>query len=63
MQRIMNRIFGDMIGKSLMVFLDHIILFDKNLENHRKNIETVFRRLDRHNFRVNPKKYSIVGMK
>lgn len=56
MQKVMNRIFGDIIAKSLMIYLDDIIIFDKDIDTHMKNIETVLRRLDRHNFRVNPKK-------
>lgn len=55
-QRVINRIFGDMFGKSLMIYLDDISIFDKDIGIYMKNIETVFGRQVRHNFRVNPKK-------
>lgn len=64
MQRAMNRIFSDMIGKSMMIYLDDIIIPEHNLETHKKTMEAVLKRLSSHNFRVNPKKkFSTVVMR
>ncbi|KRH92899.1 putative transposable element, partial [Pseudoloma neurophilia] len=56
MQRTMNQIFDDMIGRSVMMYLDDIIIFDRDINEHKNNIEEVIRRLDKNNFRVNPLK-------
>ncbi|KRH94493.1 krab-a domain-containing protein [Pseudoloma neurophilia] len=56
MQRTMDRIFEGMIRKNVMVYLDDIIIFDKDLDQHKKNIEKVIRLLSDNNFRVNPAK-------
>ncbi|KRH93348.1 LTR retrotransposon [Pseudoloma neurophilia] len=47
MQRTMNQIFDDMIGKSVMIYLDDIIIFDRDINEHKNNIEEVIRRLER----------------
>lgn len=56
LQRSMNRIFDGLIRNSVMVYLDDIIIFDKDIDEHKKHIEEVIRRLDRNNFKVNPTK-------
>ncbi|KRH91757.1 putative LTR retrotransposon [Pseudoloma neurophilia] len=56
MQRTMNQIFDDMIGKSVMIYLDDTIIFDRDINEHKNNIEEVIRRLNKNNFRVNPLK-------
>ncbi|KRH93828.1 retrotransposon-like family member (retr-1) [Pseudoloma neurophilia] len=56
MQRTMGRIFEGMIRKNVMVYLDDIIIFDKDLDQHKKNIEKVIRLLSDNNFRVNSAK-------
>lgn len=39
-----------------MVYLDDIIVFGKNLDEHMKRIEDVIRKLSQNNFRVNQNK-------
>ncbi|KRH94332.1 transposable element [Pseudoloma neurophilia] len=34
MRRTMNQIFDDMIGKSVMIYLDDIIIFDRDINEH-----------------------------
>lgn len=39
-----------------MVYMDDIILFDTEIENHKKNPSETIRRLEENNFRINPAK-------
>ena len=40
-----NKIFKDMIGKNLTVYLDNITIFSETFEQHLKILEKIFNRL------------------
>ena len=42
LQRIMDYIFGDMIGQSVMIYLDDIVVFTKTEEEHAAVLKEVF---------------------
>lgn len=46
----MNRIFGDELGKSLLVYLDDILVFSKTPEEHLQHLRHVLTKLREHNF-------------
>ncbi len=41
-QRLMNRIFKDLLYKSVLVYLDDIIIFSKTFQEHLEHLEQVF---------------------
>lgn len=41
-QMVMNRVFGALIGKSVVVYLDDILIFSKTQEEHLEHIRQVF---------------------
>lgn len=51
-QRAMNYILGDLIGTVCYVYLDDIIIFGKNLEEHLKNLGKVLERLALSNLKI-----------
>ena len=44
-QRMMNSILGSLVGKSVFVYLDDIIIFSKDIPSHLKDLSTVLQRL------------------
>jgi hypothetical protein len=44
-QHFMNDIFHDMLDTQVVVYLDDILIFSKNLENHERDIKAVLRQL------------------
>ena len=63
MQRTLNKIFEDMLEIKVLIYLDDIVIFGKNREDHKRDVEEAIRRLEKNKFRVNPKKYNIVRKK
>ena len=47
-QRFMDRCFSGLKWRSLSVYLDDIIVFSANFENHLKDLEEVFKRIQEH---------------
>jgi len=41
----MNEIFRDLLDVYVVIYLDDILIYSNNLEDHRKHIEEVLRRL------------------
>lgn len=56
MQRAMNKIFFDMTEKNVMVYMDDIVVFNKDLCEHIKTVEKVIMRLCKEKLRISPKK-------
>lgn len=51
-QRVMDNIFGDLIGTICLVYLDDIIIFSTSLQEHLLHLKTIFGRLRSANFKV-----------
>ncbi|KAJ9513875.1 hypothetical protein QJQ45_020951 [Haematococcus lacustris] len=47
-QRVMNNIFHDLLGKSVLVYLDDILIMSRSLEEHFMHLEQVLQRLQMH---------------
>ncbi|GBG80636.1 hypothetical protein CBR_g31096 [Chara braunii] len=56
-QHAMNRIFHDYLDKFVVVYLDHILIFSKSVEEHAQHLETVLSLLRQHKYKVNLEKY------
>ena len=56
-QTMMNEIFADMISEGVVVvYLDDILIFTKDLEEHRRITQQVLRRLAEHELYLRPEK-------
>jgi hypothetical protein len=55
-QRFMNSVFSDVLDKFVVVYLDDILIFSKNPEEHKANVREVLLRLQKHNLYTNPDK-------
>jgi hypothetical protein len=51
-QRLMERIFGDERFRSLLLYLDDIVVFSSSFETHLERLEVVLRRLRQHNLKL-----------
>ena len=51
-QRLMNHVLKDVIGKICLVYLDDIIIFAATMEEHVKNLQTVFELLRQANLKL-----------
>lgn len=55
-QRMVSKVFEDLIGKVLDAYIHDTIVKGKNFGDHLQNLKTVFERLQRYRVRINPKK-------
>jgi hypothetical protein len=55
-QTLMNNIFYDCIDDFLVVYMDDLLIFSKNEEDHMRHVEMVLQRLREHKLYVSPKK-------
>ncbi|CAL2276893.1 unnamed protein product [Prunus armeniaca] len=55
-QRAMNSVFHDMIGHSLEVYIDDVVIKTPEEENHISNLRRAFLRMRQHKLKMNPKK-------
>ena len=55
-QREMNRIFFDLIGDCIFIYIDDVIVFSESLENHIKDLDRVFSILESNGLKVNVEK-------
>ena len=58
-QRVMNQAFFDLLDKCVLIYLDDILIFSKDLEQHKLNLHTVFSRLDECNLRLKESKCAL----
>ncbi|GJP84276.1 hypothetical protein CLOP_g14339 [Closterium sp. NIES-67] len=47
-QLTMNRVFRDLLDKCVIIYLDDILIYSKTREQHLKDLEAVFQRLQQH---------------
>ena len=54
--RLMGQIFGDLVGKNVFVYLDDIIIFDKNVDSHFQTLTEVMKRLTQAGLKIKTSK-------
>jgi len=52
----MNEIFVDLLDVYVIVYLDNILIYSDNLEDHRKHVKEVLSRLQKNRLYVLPTK-------
>src|SRR2546422_2096795 len=57
-QRLMDRVFQGLLWTECLVYLDDILIFSKNWEEHISRLENVFRRLEKAGLKLKAKKCS-----
>src|ERR1700719_913554 len=55
-QRLMNDIFHDLVDVYVVVYLDDILIYSDNNEQHREHVREVLRRLRKNNLHARPEK-------
>ncbi|CAF3176291.1 unnamed protein product [Rotaria socialis] len=59
-QRIMSEVLGNLLGHHCLVYLDDIITFSTNFNDHVKGVHAVLNALNNHNFKLNLSKCALV---
>ena len=57
-QFFMNDIFSDLLGVTVLIYLDDILIFSDNQDDHAQHVKEVLQRLRDHNLTINPTKCS-----
>jgi len=55
-QRFMNDIFSDLLDVCMVIYLDDILIYSDNIDEHREYVKEVLRRLRRYNLFTSEKK-------
>jgi hypothetical protein len=55
-QRVMDIAFKGLIVQSVLVYLDDVIVYSKNREDHLKHMKQIFERCRKYGISLNPKK-------
>ena len=55
-QRLMEACMGEMNLKECLIFLDDILIFSSDFDEHLKRLESVFSKLEKHNLKLKPSK-------
>ena len=51
-QRLMNKVLRQYIGKFIQVYLDDVIIYSNNLDEHKKHIKAVFKKIREVNLKL-----------
>jgi hypothetical protein len=54
LQRIMDKMFRDLRGKEVEIYMDDIVMYSKNLREHDELVRKVLGKLREKNMKVNP---------
>jgi len=55
-QRLMDKIFNDLLGRNMEVYVDDMVVKSQKAEHHPADLETVLARVRKHDLRLNPEK-------
>ena len=51
-QRLMDKVLGELVSKICFVYLDDVIIFSENLEDHLKHVKLIVERLEKANLKI-----------
>ena len=55
-QRFMNKVLRQYIGKFVQVYLDDVIIYSNNLDEHKRHIKAVLKKIREANLKLKPSK-------
>ncbi len=55
-QRLMNKVLRWYIGKFVQVYLDDVIIYSNNLDEHKRHIKAVLEKIREANLKLKPSK-------
>jgi len=55
-QRFMNNIFSDVLDVFVVIYLDDILIYSDNMNDHKKHVKKVLKRLQENRLYVSPTK-------
>jgi len=55
-QKLMNKVFRQYIGKFVQVYLDDMIIYSNNLDEHKRHIKAVLEKVREANLKLKPSK-------
>jgi len=55
-QRLMNKVLRQYIGKFVQVYLDNVIIYSNNLNEHKRHIKAVLEKIREANLKLKPSK-------
>jgi hypothetical protein len=58
-QRLMSSVFGDLLGKELLAYLDDLVIFSADFESHLASIDKVLALLEKAKLKCQPSKCQI----
>ncbi len=59
-QRLMNKVLQDLIGKCCFVYIDDIVVYSRDIQQHFQDLKKVFAALESAGLTFNLKKYKLV---
>ena len=62
-QRAMEMVLGDLLQKCCLVYIDDVIVFSENEDDHLEHLREFFLRIQKFRFRINPKKIQLIRRK
>ena len=57
-QRAMHHVLAELVGTACLVYIDDVIIYGKDEEEHDRNLELVLARLAEFGVKLKPKKFS-----
>ncbi len=55
-QRLMNKVLRQYIGKFVQIYLDDVIIYSRNLDEHKRHIKAVLEKIREANLKLKPSK-------
>ena len=55
-QRVMDEVMSGLIGRCVFVYLDDIVIYSNNMQDHARRLQLVFSRLRKAGLKLNPTK-------
>ena len=59
-QRVMNQVFFEMLDDVVIMYLDDILIYSKDIESHERALYAVFESLAKHKFFLRPAKCALL---
>jgi Reverse transcriptase (RNA-dependent DNA polymerase) len=55
-QSFISEIFADMLDNTVLIYIDDIMVFTKDVESHKRALREIFKRLRKNSLYFNPEK-------